>query len=33
MDPVDLFPYKPLAMEKVFDAFRAMLMRAVEAGR
>lgn len=33
MDPVDLFPYKPRAMQKVFDAFRAMLMRAVEAGR
>jgi hypothetical protein len=25
MDPVDLFPYKPPQMEKVFGAFRAML--------
>jgi glutathione synthase/RimK-type ligase-like ATP-grasp enzyme len=32
MDPVDLFPYKPAAMQKVFDAFRAMLMRAVKGG-
>lgn len=28
MDPVDLFPYKVLAMQKVFDAFQAMLKRA-----
>ncbi|HTD03610.1 RimK family alpha-L-glutamate ligase [Undibacterium sp.] len=28
MDPVDLYPYKPAAMQKVFDAFRALLSRA-----
>jgi glutathione synthase/RimK-type ligase-like ATP-grasp enzyme len=28
MDPPDLFPYKPAAMRKVFEAFRGMLMRA-----
>ncbi|GGC62060.1 ATP-grasp domain-containing protein [Undibacterium terreum] len=28
MDPVDLYPYKPVAMQKVFDAFRALLSRA-----
>lgn len=27
MDPTDLFPYKQAAMQKVFDAFRSMLMR------
>lgn len=31
MDPVDLFPYKQPVMRKLFDAFRAMLLRA--AGR
>jgi hypothetical protein len=31
MDPVDTFPYKPLQMHKVFDAFVAMLER--RAGR
>jgi glutathione synthase/RimK-type ligase-like ATP-grasp enzyme len=30
MDPVDLFPYKPAHMRKVFAAFRAMLARAIE---
>ncbi|MES2071727.1 MAG: RimK family alpha-L-glutamate ligase [Pseudomonadota bacterium] len=34
MDPVELYPYKPAAMRKVFDAFRALLARAaVQAGR
>ncbi|MES2105074.1 MAG: RimK family alpha-L-glutamate ligase [Pseudomonadota bacterium] len=28
MDPADLYPYKPAAMQKVFDAFRALLSRA-----
>lgn len=28
MDPVDLFPYKPAVMQKLFDAFRAMLVNA-----
>ena len=27
MDPTDLFPYKPAAMQKVFDAFCAMVLR------
>jgi glutathione synthase/RimK-type ligase-like ATP-grasp enzyme len=27
MDPVDTFPYKPAQMQKIFDAFRAMLLR------
>lgn len=27
MDPVDLFPYKPAHMQKVYAAFRAMLLR------
>lgn len=27
MDPVDLFPYKVPAMNKVFEAFQAMLKR------
>ena len=31
MDPVDLFPYKPAHMRKVFAAFRSMLVRAIEA--
>jgi glutathione synthase/RimK-type ligase-like ATP-grasp enzyme len=26
-DAVDIFPYKPLVMQKAFDAFRAMLMK------
>ena len=30
IDPVDLFPYKKPQMRKVFDAFRAMLLRAGE---
>ena len=30
MDPVDLFPYKPARMHKLFDAFRAMLGKAVQ---
>ena len=29
MDPVDLFPYKPPQMQKVFAAFRELLSRAV----
>ncbi|HEY4372013.1 MAG TPA: RimK family alpha-L-glutamate ligase [Burkholderiales bacterium] len=28
MDPVDLYPYKPAAMQRLFAAFRAMLYRA-----
>ncbi|HUV98912.1 MAG TPA: RimK family alpha-L-glutamate ligase [Gallionella sp.] len=31
MDPVDLFPYKRPQMRKVFDAFRALLVRAIGA--
>jgi hypothetical protein len=27
MDPVDVFPYKPAHMSKIFDAFAAMLHR------
>ena len=27
MDPVDLFPYKPPQMDKVFRAFQAMLRK------
>lgn len=27
MDPVDLYPYKPAAMQRLFSAFRAMLYR------
>jgi hypothetical protein len=27
MDPPDVFPYKPLQMRKIFDAFAAMLCR------
>ncbi|HEX5338103.1 MAG TPA: RimK family alpha-L-glutamate ligase [Gallionella sp.] len=30
MDPVDLFPYKQPQMRKVFDAFRTMLVNAIE---
>jgi glutathione synthase/RimK-type ligase-like ATP-grasp enzyme len=26
MDPIDLYPYKPAAMRRVFDAFRALLI-------
>jgi hypothetical protein len=29
MDPVEIFPYKRPQMRKVFDAFRAMLVRAI----
>jgi len=28
MDPVDIFPYKQPTMQKLFDAFRAMLLKA-----
>jgi glutathione synthase/RimK-type ligase-like ATP-grasp enzyme len=28
MDPIDLYPYKPATMYKIFTAFRAMLMHA-----
>lgn len=28
MDPIELFPYKPAAMQKIFRAFRTMLRRA-----
>jgi hypothetical protein len=27
LDPVELYPYKPAAMQKLFAAFRAMLLR------
>lgn len=30
MDPVDLYPYKPPAMRRIFDAFRAMLIATAE---
>ncbi|MFI4939624.1 MAG: RimK family alpha-L-glutamate ligase [Burkholderiales bacterium] len=30
MDPVDMFPYKPAAMRKIFDAFHAMLSNAIK---
>jgi hypothetical protein len=30
MDPVDVFPYKPAQMRKIFDAFAAYLYRAAE---
>ena len=33
IDPVDIFPYKQVQMRKVFDAFRAMLVRANERQR
>ena len=33
MDPPDMFPYKLPAMKKVFDAFRALLLRTVAVGR
>jgi glutamate/tyrosine decarboxylase-like PLP-dependent enzyme/glutathione synthase/RimK-type ligase-like ATP-grasp enzyme len=32
MDPPDMFPYKVPAMQKVFDAFRAMLLRVMAGG-
>lgn len=32
MDPSNLFPYKQAAMQKVFDAFRAMLVRKTDPG-
>jgi glutathione synthase/RimK-type ligase-like ATP-grasp enzyme len=32
MDPVDIFPYKQPQMQKVFTAFRDMLMRAAQQG-
>jgi glutamate/tyrosine decarboxylase-like PLP-dependent enzyme/glutathione synthase/RimK-type ligase-like ATP-grasp enzyme len=33
MDPPDMFPYKVPAMQKVFDAFRALLLRTATAGK
>lgn len=30
MDPVDVYPYKQAAMQKIFAAFRAMLIKAAE---
>jgi glutathione synthase/RimK-type ligase-like ATP-grasp enzyme len=30
MDPVDMFPYKPAAMRKLFDAFHTMLVKAMK---
>lgn len=30
MDPVDLYPYKPVAMHRVFEAFRVLLIKAAE---
>jgi glutathione synthase/RimK-type ligase-like ATP-grasp enzyme len=33
MDPVDVFPYKPAQMQKIFDAFREMLRRRAAAGQ
>jgi hypothetical protein len=30
MDPVEVFPYKPPQMRKIFAEFRAMLARAAE---
>jgi hypothetical protein len=29
-DPVDIFPYKPAAMQKAFDAFRSMLLQRLQ---
>jgi hypothetical protein len=29
MDPIDMYPYKPLVMQKIFDAFHMMLTRTV----
>ncbi|MGI4847159.1 MAG: ATP-grasp domain-containing protein [Janthinobacterium lividum] len=31
MDPVDMYPYKPAPMQKLFGAFRAMLVKRVNA--
>lgn len=33
MDPVDIFPYKQATMRKIFDAFHAMLQRAIKKGK
>ncbi len=33
MDPVDLFPYKHAQMQRVFGAFREMLLRAIQRDR
>ncbi len=33
MDPVELFPYKQAVMRKIFDAFHAMLVNAIENAR
>jgi hypothetical protein len=33
MDPADMFPYKVPAMQKIFDAFRALLKRTAAGGR
>ena len=30
MDPIDLYPYKPAAMHRIFTAFRALLIEAAE---
>ncbi|MCK7578315.1 MAG: RimK family alpha-L-glutamate ligase [Chromatiales bacterium] len=30
MDPTDLYPYKPAAMRRVFEAFRALLIKAAK---
>jgi hypothetical protein len=30
MDPIDRYPYKPAAMRRIFAAFRALLISAVE---
>lgn len=30
MDPIDLYPYKPAAMHRIFAAFRALLIEAAE---
>jgi hypothetical protein len=33
MDPVDLYPYKPPQLVKIFSAFQAMLTRRADAFR
>jgi glutathione synthase/RimK-type ligase-like ATP-grasp enzyme len=33
MDPVDMFPYKVPAMQKIFDAFHALIKRTAQGGR
>lgn len=33
MDPVDVFPYKQATMRKIFDAFHAMLQKAIKHGK